>query len=291
MSAFRLGSIRSIDSLGRPCLVSITFIFLRLQSAYVISMSEEEAKKRWEAIIADANANSVGMNPTESGSIVFMPVEDKMSSSIFAAREHAIEHTLTIGEGTERDDRSTMDKVIAINVGTRPRTLVLPTGMTEQNIKTFTENYIESSKPGWMFERIDDRDGKLFAKPIDFAVLGGNQLIMTGGDTAYSRNFDIGLAIYNEIENHGRTTADELKKHIEGVSPELLFIVVNMMLVKDYLCIYREADGTQTLELVDEKVRDARMAIANNMMLESLVDFDEDSRYFLSVLPPYTACF
>ena len=265
----------------------------------MIEQKEEAIRKRWEQIVADANQQIV----TEDA-IVDIPREalpdyeladniEKAShefrKNFIISREQAIEKALDTGESAERDDRTTMDKVIQMNVGIKPSQLILPTGLTEDKIKTWTANYLESSKPGWMFERIDDREGKIFAKPVDFAVLGGNQLIMTGGDTAYSRNFDVGLAIYNEIENHGRTTPDELANHIQGVNVELLFIVVNMMLVKDYITWYTEADGTRTLELVDNKVRDARIAIRNSMNVESLVYMDEESRYFLTVLPPYTA--
>ena len=268
---------------------------------------DEEAKKKWEELVAQVNADQPAniLDEMENESqIDILPSNARVANTEYSIhvkhrgsglvvvdknRETAIEKALISGDSGERDDRTTMDKVIQMNLGIKPRTLVLPTGMTEDGIKKWTADYIEASKPGWMFERLDDRQNKIFAKPIDFAVLGGNQLILTGGDAAYSRNFDIGLAIYNEIENHGRTTPDELKKHIEGVNPALLFIVVNMMLLKDYLCLYTEKDGTQTLELVDEKVRDRRIAIQHNLALDSLVDIDEESRYLLSVLPRYTA--
>ena len=166
----------------------------------------------------------------------------------------------------------------------RNKKLVLKEGTTIKDLQQYIVRLTTSLK-GPQY-RVSGRAGKSFAPPTEYAQWATNTPLDALRRKNRQEKIDIAIDIYHELMNYGRQTIDEITKSLEGWDSNLLTIVVNALIMDDFIMIYREEDQTETLELVEGKVQTRILETRQKLLMLEYEETRDNLFVFNMVLPP-----
>lgn len=138
-------------------------------------------------------------------------------------------------------------------------------------------------------DRKSNREHKTYECPINYAPLDSNMFIVEGG-SGQIPDTDVASILFSEIMTHGRQKIDELLKHIGGIDPNLLQIVINALVQDDWMYVYEidKQDNLPILEWTDINDRNKKLGIVPEKALEHI---DPENKWLLEQLPPISAAY
>ena len=166
----------------------------------------------------------------------------------------------------------------------RNKKLVLKEGTTIKDLQQYVVRLTTSLK-GPQY-RVSGRAGKSFAPPTEYAQWATNTPLDALRRKNRKEKADIAIDIYHEIMNYGRQTIDEITKSLEGWDSNLLTIVINALIMDDFIMIYREQEGLETLELVEGKIRSRILETRQRLLMLEYEETRDNLYVFNMVLPP-----